>query len=78
MLRVVFRLDAEGCSCGLVEMCEWLDRRRFDPSPFFYDRIENETVLCVDFTSDEEAEEFAAAFGGEILIGCAQRGPPVG
>jgi hypothetical protein len=51
----------------LMEMRGWLDRHRYEPHKFVYELLGGYPVVYVDFKVDSEAEEFAAAFGGDAL-----------
>ena len=52
----------------MSEMREWLDRNRFEPDSF-RQSVTVEGVVChLEFKIPEEAEAFAAAFGGQVIV----------
>ena len=61
----------------LMEMRNWHNRRRYEPDKFVYDLVSGSPVVFVDFKLDREAEEFAAAFRGAVVVGGHARRPHV-
>jgi hypothetical protein len=68
MPAVEIRIDDErGFVHVMNGMREWLDHRRAELTTFRY-TFTSPGVLCqIDFISDQEASEFAQAFGGTVL-----------
>jgi len=46
----------------------WLDRERIQPTTFRYWLYEPDSVLRVNFECEEEAQAFAQAFNGIVLV----------
>jgi hypothetical protein len=44
----------------------WLDQRRFNPKTFEIAISGSVTLVCVEFTQETEAAEFAEAFAGSV------------
>jgi hypothetical protein len=65
---VEIRIDDENAFEQVMkEMREWLDHRQAEPATFRY-AFTPPGVLCrIDFIGDQEASEFAQAFGGTVL-----------
>jgi hypothetical protein len=49
------------------EMRTWLDSRRFEPTIFRYDHIDDGVVILVEFSVEDEAAAFASQFGGTMV-----------
>jgi hypothetical protein len=65
---VLIRLSTRELFQRLDAMREWLDHRGFEPSDFRYnaERGGSQAIVTVSFKIDDEASEFASAFGGEV------------
>lgn len=68
MATVEIRLPPADISARLEEIRRWLTARGLIPVKFTSTGSSNETVLLIEFGSNEEAEEFAREFSG-ILVG---------
>lgn len=68
MATVEIRLPPADISARLEEIRRWLTARGLTPVKFTSTGSSNETVLLVEFGSNEEAGEFAREFSG-ILVG---------
>ena len=51
----------------LESMRTWLDHKRFEPATFRYSFGAARILFQVDFAIEEEAADFAKAFGGKVL-----------
>jgi hypothetical protein len=67
LYTVEVRLGMDSLVARMSGMREWLDRHRYEPDLFQYRMVPQGAVLRVDFKVENEAFEFAEAFGGSIL-----------
>lgn len=68
LLHVVEIRLAQGALDYLIaRMRIWLDQEGSQPKTFRYSFEESEVVLHADFALQAQAEEFARAFGGDVL-----------
>src|SRR5579859_8174661 len=68
MLAVEIRVfDESALSHAMTGMREWLDHRRCELATFRYTFVSPGVVCRVEFSSEAEAAEFAAAFGGRVV-----------
>jgi hypothetical protein len=69
LLRMVEVRIAEHEDFGgrLTAMRLWLDDHRFEPSIFTYFYLDPGMLLRVSFSVDQEADAFAAEFGGLLV-----------
>jgi hypothetical protein len=69
MLHVVeIRFAAENFRELVARLRGWLDDENFRPRTFRYSLTEPDSVLHVDFEAEEQAQAFAQAFGGVVLV----------
>ena len=66
MRTVIIRLSGEDFSTAIVEMRDWLEKNRCEPTGYRYDQDDDMVVVSVDFAVDARAEAFAKRFGGQI------------
>jgi hypothetical protein len=52
---------------SMGEMRTWLDHKRFEPDAFRYSTGSPTTTFRLEFKVEDQAIEFAKAFGGRIL-----------
>lgn len=67
MATVEIRLPPAGISAQVDEIRRWLNERGLTPVKFTSTGSSNETVLLIEFSSDEDAKEFAREFSGVLL-----------
>lgn len=67
MATVEIRLPPAGMAARIDEMRRWLNEHGRTPLKFTSTGSSNETVLLVEFSSGEDAEEFAREFSGVLL-----------
>ena len=69
MLHVVeIRFAGENFKEVISRVRGWLNCENAQPSTFRYQLTEPETVVHVDFEFEQQAQAFAQAFGGAVLI----------
>ena len=69
MLHVVeFRFAAENFHDMIARLRVWLDHENLQQGTFRYSLTEPDSVLRVDFKAEEQAQAFAQAFGGVVLV----------
>jgi hypothetical protein len=69
MRTVTVRVPAAGFSAAMAAMREWLDCNRYEPMKFHCDQDDEAVVLSVEFSNNQEGEEFAAHFDREEPAG---------
>jgi hypothetical protein len=69
MLHVVeIRFAGEHFRDVIFRVRGWLDRENVQPTTFRYWLYEPASVLRVNFELEEQAQSFAQAFGGVVLV----------
>ena len=69
MLHVVeIRFVGESFQELISRVRGWLDEENFQPTTFRYWLSEPHSALRVNFESEEQAQAFAQAFGGVVLV----------
>ena len=69
MLHVVeIRFAGETFRDAISRVRRWLDDKNVEPTTFRYWLYEPDSVLRVNFELEEQAEAFAQAFQGVVLI----------
>jgi hypothetical protein len=69
MLHVVeIRFAAENFCDMIARLRAWLDDENLQQGTFRYWLTEPDSVLRVDFKAEEQAQAFAQAFGGVVLV----------
>ena len=64
MRSVTVRLNAAEFSAAMNMIAEWLGANRCEPTRYKYDHDPDAIQVTVDFSTEAEAEAFAARFQG--------------
>jgi hypothetical protein len=67
MSIVELRLPISSIGQAMSDMRTWLDSQRTEPLRFTFAEAHGETVICVEFTEEEQAGAFAERFAGRLL-----------
>ena len=59
----------------MTRMREWLDGRRVEPSSFRYIFAPPDILMRIDFSAEDEADAFANAFDGRVVLSAAAPAP---
>ena len=62
-------LTEDSISDTMDKMRTWLDHNRFEPAIFRFSLTGRLVLFRVDFTVETEANAFAGAFDGKLVVG---------
>jgi hypothetical protein len=67
LYTVAVCFNEDGLVARMSEMRVWLDRHRYEPDLFQYQKEPGGPLIRVEFKIEQEAFEFAEAFGGSVV-----------